>query len=138
MEKIMQKTTTFFTFVGEQYGKAEEAIRFYTSLFKNSEITHLDHYGPGENEPEGMLKFAIFTLDGQEYMASESGYAHAWSFSPAISILVACESEEEIEKHYAALSEGGFAMMPLGNYGFSKKFAWVADRYGVSWQLRLD
>ncbi len=134
----MQKTTPFFTFVGEQHGKAEEAIRLYTSLFPNSEITYLDRYGPGESEREGTLKFASFTLGGQEYMVSENGYAHAWSFNPAISILVACESDEEIEKLYAALSEGGMAMMPLDNYGFSKKFAWVADRYGVTWQLKLD
>jgi predicted 3-demethylubiquinone-9 3-methyltransferase (glyoxalase superfamily) len=134
----MQKTTTFLMFVGEQHGKAEEAIRFYTSLFKNSEITHLERYGPGENDPEGTLKFASFTLAGQEYMAIDSAAEHAFSFTPSISIHVRCDSEEEINRLYAAFSDGGFAMMPLDNYGFSKKYAWVADRYGVTWQLRLD
>jgi predicted 3-demethylubiquinone-9 3-methyltransferase (glyoxalase superfamily) len=134
----MQKTTTFLMFVGEQHGKAEEAIRFYTSLFDNSVITHLDRYGPGENEQEGTLRFATFTLDGQEYMAIDSAADHAFSFTPSISISVRCDSEEEIDHLYKVFTDGGFAMMPLDNYGFSKKYAWVADRYGVTWQLRLD
>lgn len=134
----MPKSNTFFMFVGDQHGKAEEAIRFYTSIFKNSEITHLERYGPGDIGPEGTLKFASFTLDGQEYMAIDSSFDHAFTFTPAISIYVRCESEEEIDALYAALSAGGFAMMPLGEYDFAKKYTWVADRYGVTWQLRLD
>ena len=134
----MQKTTTFLMFVGEQHGKAEEAIRFYSTLFPNSEITYLDRYGPGESEPEGSLKFASFTLDGQEYMAIDSAAEHQFTFTPSISIYVRCESEEEINEMYAKLSDGGFAMMPLGDYGFARKYAWVADRYGVTWQLKLD
>lgn len=134
----MQKITTFLMFVGEQHGKAEEAIRFYTSLFPNSEITHLDPYGPGENDPEGTLRFASFTLGGQSFMAIDSAYDHAFNFTPAVSLHVNCESEAEIDTLYARLSEGGAALMPLGDYGFSTKYAWVADRYGVTWQLRLD
>jgi predicted 3-demethylubiquinone-9 3-methyltransferase (glyoxalase superfamily) len=134
----MQKTTTFLMFVGEQHGKAEEAVRFYTSLFNDSEITYLDRYGPGEAGPEGTLKFASFTLEGQEYMAIDSAQAHEFTFTPAFSIYVRCDSEEEIERLNAALSEGGQALMPLGDYGFAKKYAWLADRYGVTWQLKLD
>lgn len=134
----MPRTNTFFTFVGEQHGKAEEAIRLYISLFPNSEITYLDRYGPGESDPEGTLKFASFTLNGQEYMAIDSAYAHAWGFNPSISIYVRCETDEEIERLYSALSEGGMAMMPMGDYGFARKYAWVSDRYGITWQLKLD
>lgn len=134
----MQKTTTFLMFVGEQYGKAEEAINFYISLFKESGILHIDYYKA--NEPggkEGTVKHATFTLAGQTYMAIDSGAAHQFNFTPAISIYVNCESEEELETLYKSLSEGGSLLMPLGDYGFSKKFGWVADKYGVNWQLNL-
>lgn len=70
-------------------------------------------------------------------MAIDSSGEHKFSFTPAISIFVNCETEEEIDTLYKKLSEGGGAMMPLGDYGFSKKFGWIADRYGVSWQLYL-
>ena len=67
----------------------------------------------------------------------DSAQNHQFTFTPSMSIFVLCESEEEIGTLYKRLIEGGSAPMPLANYGFSKKFAWVADRYGVSWQLNL-
>jgi predicted 3-demethylubiquinone-9 3-methyltransferase (glyoxalase superfamily) len=133
----MQKFTTFLMFVGEQHGRAEEAIKFYVSLFKNSKIISIVRYGAGESEPEGTVKHATFSLDGQTFMAIESAQKHEFTFTPAMSIYVQCESEEDIDTLYKRFIEGGSAMMPLDNYGFSKKFAWVADRYGVSWQLNL-
>ncbi|OKL39410.1 VOC family protein [Pontibacter flavimaris] len=135
----MQKTTTYLLFVGEQSGKAEEAINLYTSLFRESEIKHLEYFKAGEpGGEEGTVKQAIFTLAGQEYRAMDGGVGHQFSFTPAISIFVNCESEEEIDMLYGKLSEAGSALMPLGNYGFSKKFGWLNDKYGVSWQLNLD
>lgn len=134
----MQKTITFLMFVGEQCGKAEEAINFYISLFKDSGIQKIDHYSA--NEPggrEGTVKHATFTLAGQTYMAIDSEAPHKFSFTPAVSIYINCESEEEIENLFKSLTSGGSILMPLGMYGFSKKFAWVADRFGLSWQLNL-
>ena len=126
-------------FVGEQCGKAAEAIHFYTSLFKGSEIKTIDYYKAGEaGGREGHVKLARFTLAGLEYMAIDSSMDHKFSFTPSVSIYVACESEEEINSLFQKLSEGGSAMMPLGDYGFSKKFGWLADKYGVSWQLNLN
>ena len=134
----MQKTTTFLMFTGDQCGKAKEAINFYVSLFKNSEITHIERYKAGEpGGTEGLVKHATFTLSGQEYMASENTMEHQFGFTPSISIYVNCESDSEIDSLYGALSKGGSVMMEIGNYGFSRKFGWVADRYGVSWQLNL-
>lgn len=125
-------------FVGDKCGKAEEAIQFYTSLFKDSKIEHIERYKAGEEpEKEGTVKHAKFTLGGVEYMAMDSAHEHLFTFTPAFSIFVVCESEEEIDTLYAKFVEGGGALMPLGNYGFSTKFGWVADRYGVSWQLNL-
>jgi predicted 3-demethylubiquinone-9 3-methyltransferase (glyoxalase superfamily) len=133
----MQKTTTFFMFVGKQHGKAEEAIHFYVSLFKNSRIVNLVRYGAGEGEPEGTVKHAVFTLNGQEYMAMDSNQAHQFTFTPAISIFVTCETEEEIDTLFKELSNGGSVFMELNKYPFSEKFGWVEDKFGISWQLNL-
>jgi len=70
-------------------------------------------------------------------MASENQMDHKFSFTPAISIYVNCKSEEELHRLFEELSEGGQVMMPLDNYGFSKMFGWISDKYGVSWQLNL-
>ena len=133
----MQKTTTFFMFVGKQHGKAEEAIQYYVSLFKNSRIINIVLYGAGEGEPEGTVKYAVFTLNGQEYMAMDSNMAHQFTFTPAISIFVTCETEKEIDTLFKALSEGGSVFMELNKYPFSEKFGWVEDKFGISWQLNL-
>ena len=133
----MQKTTTFLMFVGENFGKAEEAIKFYTSLFLNSEIKKIDYFKAGEQGgKEGAVKHAIFTIDNQGYMAIDS-MGHDFTFTPAVSIYVNCDSEEEVNKLYNKLLEGGRALMPIDNYGFSTKFGWVADKYGLSWQVNL-
>ena len=134
----MQKAKTFLMFVGEQCGKAEEAIMLYTSLIPNSEIKKIERWT--EDEPAsvaGQVKTAFFTLAGNEYMASENTADHQFTFTPAISIFIECEDEEEIIRLHKELSKKGKELMPMGNYGFSKKFTWIEDRFGVSWQLNL-
>ncbi len=134
----MQKTTTFLMFTGEQCGQAEEAIKFYTSLFNNSEIKQIDYWKKDEpGGKEGLVKHATFTLDGLEYMASENTLEHNFTFTPSMSIYVNCNDEKELDSLFQKLSVDGGVMMPLDNYGFSKKFGWVSDRFGVSWQLNL-
>jgi predicted 3-demethylubiquinone-9 3-methyltransferase (glyoxalase superfamily) len=124
------KITTFLMFEGQ----AEEAMTFYTSLFDDSEIVSITKYGPDGPGAEGTVQHAVFTLKGQRYMAIDS-FGHNFTFTPSISLFVQCDSEEELETLYEKLMEGGTAAMPLGNYGFSTKFGWVQDRFGVSWQL---
>ncbi len=140
------KTTTFLTFVGDQCGKAEEAINFYTSLFPNSEIKSITKYSEGEpgGTPE-LIKYGVFTLNGVVYGVSESNYNHAWSFTPGVSLFVECNAENEIQTLFGKLSSnGGQVMVPLdnykgeGDYGFGKKFGWCEDAYGISWQLNLS
>ena len=80
---------------------------------------------------------ATFTLKGQEFMCIDSNVKHAFSFTPSFSIYVSCHTEEEIDELYGKLKEGGQALMPLSNYGFSRKFGWLNDRYGVSWQINF-
>jgi len=118
-------------------GKAEEAMRFYVSLFKGSVITAIEKYGVGEMGAEGSVKKASFTLAGHEMACIDSPAKHAFTFTPSTSLFVQCEDEAEIDRTFAALSEGGMVLMPPGNYGFSTKFAWLNDRFGVSWQLNL-
>ncbi len=138
-------TTTFLTFVGDQCGKAEEAINFYTSIFPNSEIKSLTKYSEGEpgGTPE-LIKYGIFSLNGTEYMVSESNYNHAWSFTPGVSIFISHNSDDFIQTLFEELSSnGGQIMVPLddykgeGDYGFGKKFGWCEDKYGISWQFVL-
>ncbi len=133
----MTETTTFLMFCGPHKGQAEEAITFYISLLQNSQIVAMDRYGANEAEPEGTVRLARFTLAGREYMAIDSAREHNFTFTPAFSIFVTCDSEAELEQLYEALGAGGAALMPLDNYGFSRKFGWVSDRYGVSWQMNL-
>ena len=80
---------------------------------------------------------ALFTLNGQQFMAMESDLPHAFTFTPAISLFVMCETEKEIDNLYDKLKQGGAILMELQKYPFSEKFGWVNDRYGVSWQLNL-
>jgi predicted 3-demethylubiquinone-9 3-methyltransferase (glyoxalase superfamily) len=119
-------------------GNAEEAMKFYVSLFRGGEVVDVVRYGPGEAGAEGSIMKANFSIGGQTVMCIDSPVKHDFTFTPAFSLFVNCESEEEIRRLSSALAEGGTALMPLGGYGFSRQFAWVNDRYGVSWQLNLD
>ena len=134
----MQKAKTFLMFVGEKCGKAEEAIKLYTSLIPSSEIEKIDRWAEGEpTSVAGQVKTAHFTLAGNEYIASENTADHQFAFTPAISIFIECDDEDEITRLHTELSKDGKEFMPMDNYGFSKKFTWVEDRFGVSWQLNL-
>ncbi|MCU5706742.1 VOC family protein [Bacillus wiedmannii] len=133
MSNTNQKITTFLMFEG----KAEEAMNFYTSLFDQSEIVSISRYdenGPGK---EGSVIHATFTLNGQEFMCIDSYVNHGFTFTPSMSLYVNCETEEEIEAVFHKLAQDGSVLMPLGSYPFSKKFGWLNDKYGVSWQLTL-
>ena len=118
-------------------GVAEEAMMFYTSLFEDAEIVAITRYGADGGGVEGTVQYASFSLAGQHFMCIDSTEMHEFSFTPSISLYVRCESEREINHLYAVLSERGRALMPLGSYGFSAKFGWVSDQFGVSWQLNL-
>ncbi len=130
----MQKIVSFLMFDG----KAEEAMRFYTSLFKRSKILDVTYYGANEEGAEGTVKHATFTLNGQEFMCIDSSESHAFTFTPSISLYVRCDTEAEIDTAFAKLSQDGQIFMPLDRYPFSKKFGWLSDRFGVSWQLNLE
>jgi predicted 3-demethylubiquinone-9 3-methyltransferase (glyoxalase superfamily) len=130
----MEKVTPFLMF---QDNNAEEAMNFYTSIIEDSQITSIVRYGANQAGPEGTVVQATFTLKGQEFMCIDSHVKHQFSFTPSFSIFVTCDSEEELHNLYEKLGEDGQTLMPLNNYGFSKKFGWINDRFGISWQLNL-
>ncbi len=130
----MQKITTFLMFDG----KAEEAMNYYVSVFDGSKILSISRYGPNEAGAEGSVMHARFSLSGLEFMAIDSNIQHAFTFTPALSLHVNCDSEAEIDQLFARLSHAGEVLMPLDRYPFSEKYAWVSDQFGVSWQLNLQ
>ena len=119
-------------------GRAEEAMRFYVSLFPDSRVLEILRYGKGAPGAEGSVSLAKFVIAGQTILCTDSTVRHAFTFSPATSLYVQCTSKERMRILVERLSDGGQVFMPLDDYGFSKLFAWVADRFGVSWQLNLS
>jgi predicted 3-demethylubiquinone-9 3-methyltransferase (glyoxalase superfamily) len=128
---MARKMTPFLMFEGA----AEEAMRFYVTLFPDSEIRRLDRYAPGEPGPQGNVKRGELIVAGQELICFDSPVQHAFTFTPSVSLFVECESEAELEAAFTRLSANGKVLMAVDNYGFSRKFGWVNDRFGVSWQL---
>ena len=94
-------------------------------------------YGAGEHGSEGYIKRADFTLGGHDLICTDTPVKHAFTFTPSISIFVDCEDPAELDEAFDQLSAGGKVLMPLDSYGFSTKFGWGNDRFGVSWQLNL-
>jgi predicted 3-demethylubiquinone-9 3-methyltransferase (glyoxalase superfamily) len=130
----MQNITPFLMFTG----RAEEAINFYTSIFEQSEIVNIARYGPNQAGAEGTVMHATFRLNGQEFMCIDSNIEHDFTFTPALSFYVNCATVAEIETLFEKLSFGGQILMPLDRYPFSAKYAWISDKFGVSWQLNLS
>ena len=130
---MAQEISTFLMFDG----RAEEAVNFYVSLFPGAHIVSIQRYGSSQGAFEGKVLTAVFMLGGQRFMCSDSTVKHDFGFTPSVSLFVNVESEEDLDRLFASLSDGGKVLMPLSNYGFSRKFGWLNDRFGVSWQLNL-
>jgi predicted 3-demethylubiquinone-9 3-methyltransferase (glyoxalase superfamily) len=115
----MQKITPCLWFDDQ----AEEAARFYTSIFKNSKIGKITHYGEGAPRPKGSVLTVSFTLDGQEFLALNGG--PQFKFTEAVSFIVNCKTQKEVDRMWEKLSEGGKDL----------QCGWLKDKYGVSWQV---
>jgi predicted 3-demethylubiquinone-9 3-methyltransferase (glyoxalase superfamily) len=118
-------------------GSAEEAMNTYVSVFPDAAIVHIDRYGGEGPGKEGTVKTARFRVAGLEVMCIDSPVAHNFSFTPATSLFVDFDDRAALDRVFAALSAGGKVLMPPDAYGFSTFFAWIEDRFGVSWQLNL-
>jgi predicted 3-demethylubiquinone-9 3-methyltransferase (glyoxalase superfamily) len=115
----MQRITTFLTFDD----RAEEAVEFYTSVFENSRVISKSYYGDAGPGPKGTLMTATFELDGQQFIALNGG--SSFRFDQGISLFVGCDTQEEVDRYWEKLSEGG-EKGPCG---------WLTDKFGVSWQV---
>ena len=116
----MQKISTCLWFNGQ----AEQAARFYTSIFKNSRIGEISYYGPNTPGTEGSVLTVAFQIEGQDFLALNGG--PDFQFTPAISFVVDCHSQEEVDAYWERLLEGG---------GRPDQCGWLVDRFGVSWQI---
>ncbi len=128
-----QQVTPFLMFTGD----AERAMELYTSLFDDARVLALSRWGADGQGAEGTVQQATFSIAGQVFRCFDSPPVHAFGFTPSLSLFVDVASEEELDRLFAGLSEGGEVLMPIGDYGFSRRFGWVNDRFGVSWQLNL-
>ncbi len=120
-----QKIIPSLLFVQKQYGRAKEAMNFYTTIFDNSKIDNVITYRQGENEKEGTVKFATFVINGEQFIAMDSGLDHKFTFTPAISFMVECENQKEIDYLWENLSAVPEA----------EQCGWLQDKYGISWQI---
>ena len=124
--EFRQKIIPTLMFVGNVVGKAEEAINFYVSVFHNSKVGGIDRYGKGEDpDMEGTVRHASFALEGQEFAAMDSAREHKFAFNEAISLIVQCETQEEIDYYWEKLSADPSA----------EQCGWLKDKYGLSWQV---
>jgi predicted 3-demethylubiquinone-9 3-methyltransferase (glyoxalase superfamily) len=124
--QIKQKITPTLMFVGEVCGKAEEAINLYASLFNNANVGDILRYGRGEEpDKEGTVKHAAFTLLGQEFAAMDSARSHNFTFNEAISLMVHCDTQAEIDYYWGKLTADPKA----------EQCGWLKDKYGLSWQI---
>ncbi|MGN6378336.1 MAG: VOC family protein [Gaiellales bacterium] len=131
----MQRIATCLMFVGDQCGRAEEAMELYVSAFDDARIVEIERFAPDAQE-RGVRR-AWFTVAGRDLVAMDSAADHRFTFTPAISLTVDFDDAGELDRAFALLADGGAILMPLQEYDFSPRFAWLNDRFGVSWQLNL-
>lgn len=118
-------------------GKAEEAINLYTSLFDQSEVISMNKYTNEVPGMEGQVMYSEIIIHDLTISVIDSADVHAFTFTPSTSLFVEFDSLGEFDRVYQGLLEGGSILMPLDTYPFSDKYAWLSDRFGVSWQLSL-
>ena len=129
----MKSIKTFLMF----QGRAKEALALYENVFRDFKTIMIEYQTDADGNDTDQIKQAIVSVSGVELMCIDSPTEHAFDFTPSMSLFVECDDEAEINELFAGLSEGGQVMMPLDNYGFSTKFAWASDPFGISWQLNL-
>jgi len=125
--------TPFLMFTGQ----AEEAMNFYAATFPDAEILHIDRYGQEEPSRAGTVKQAGFRIADQTFKCIDSPDVHAFGFTPSVSFFFDCPTAEDLDALFATLSDQGSVLMPPGQYPFAERYAWLCDRFGVSWQLSV-
>lgn len=125
-EDTYQKFCPTLMFTGDKAGQAETALKFYTSVFPNSEIEGVLKYAEGEGDRTDFVKHAQFKLNGTVLMAMDSSADHRFGFNDGISLMVSCDTQEEIDSYWTQLTANG---------GFEVACGWLTDQFGISWQI---
>jgi predicted 3-demethylubiquinone-9 3-methyltransferase (glyoxalase superfamily) len=126
ISEVGQKITPCLMFTGNQYGRVDEAIEHYSSIFKNASVDGILRYGAGElPDEEGKVKHAQIRLNDQKFMLMESARTHDFNFSEGVSLTIHCKTQEEIDYYWEKLTESGEESM----------CGWLKDKFGVSWQI---
>jgi predicted 3-demethylubiquinone-9 3-methyltransferase (glyoxalase superfamily) len=120
-----QKIEPALLFVGEQYGRADEALSYYASVFPGSRIKTISRYAAGQGQPQSAVAHAVVSLSGQDFVVTESAMSHQFAFNEAISFVVNCETQDEVDLFWRRLTERGQEV----------QCGWLKDRFGVSWQV---
>ncbi|MDO8731119.1 MAG: VOC family protein [Actinomycetota bacterium] len=127
------RATTFLMFTGD----SEAWLNLVTSTVPDSRIVSIQRHGPDGPGTEGSVSMAEAVVGGIPVRCNDSPPVHEFTFTPSMSFFIDLDDEAQQTAVHDALIEGGSTLMPLGDYGFSQRFAWIQDRYGVSWQLNL-
>ncbi|PNE03674.1 hypothetical protein A15D_00590 [Alcanivorax sp. MD8A] len=118
-------------------GQANDALALYAEVIEGFSLRRKVRYGPDGPGKEGCVQEAMFTIGNATVHCIDSPVPHDFDFTPSTSLCLTLETERQVKQTFAALTEGGKALMPLDDYGFNPLFGWVQDRFGVSWQLML-
>jgi predicted 3-demethylubiquinone-9 3-methyltransferase (glyoxalase superfamily) len=129
----MMTVSTHLMFQG---GKAQAAVDLYASVLPGFTVLSVEKYGPGD-PTAGLIKIAKVDFLGHSLIVIDSPVPHKFDFTPSMSLFVDFDQAADLDRAFNRLVDGGDVKMPLGDYGFSRRFGWVTDRFGVAWQLNL-
>ena len=119
-------------------GEASAALELYAAVFSEFRLDRVERYGSDEAGAAGTVRRADVTFGQHRIVVIDSPVKHAFTFTPATSLFVDCDSVSALDSAFTQLAEGGQIFMPIADYGFSQRFGWCCDRFGVSWQLNLQ
>lgn len=125
LQKRSQKITPALMFVGEQAGRAEEAMKRYTEIFDNSKIVEVSKYVEGDGDKVGLVKHGVFELEGEQFIALDSTMPHKFGFNEGVSLIIHCDDQADVDNFWKKLTEGGKP----------SQCGWLIDKFGVSWQV---
>ena len=130
---MVRSVATHLMFAGD----ATAALELYATVFPEFRIERIERYAAGEAGPAGTVRRADLSFGEHRLIVIDSPVKHAFTFTPAMSLFVDCDSAATLDAAFAQLAQDGRVYMPIANYGFSERFGWCSDRFGVSWQLNL-
>lgn len=128
--------STVSTHLMFQKGKAQAALDLYVTVFSGFKVVSVEKYGPSDHTPN-LIKTAEVDFSGQRLVVIDSPISHEFDFTPSVSLFINFDEANDLDRAFDELVVGGKIKMPLDDYGFSQRFGWLTDQFGMSWQLNL-